>query len=107
MDTLVSDFEMNAHVYWSADNKLIYFRHIDRGDTNIWAVPADGNGYATQVTNFEGAMQSLDIAGNTMAFTRANSVTPGDVWTMSLTGGEGVQLPHWATQFKGVQPPLR
>jgi dipeptidyl aminopeptidase/acylaminoacyl peptidase len=107
MDTFVSDFEMNAHVYWSPNGKLIYFRNITRGNTNVWAVPADGNGYATQITNFEGAMQSLDIAGNTLAFTRATSVSGGDVWTLPTTGGEAVQLTRWATQFRDIQPPVR
>ncbi len=107
METYVSDFEMNAHVFWSPDSKFIYFRNISRGDTNIWAVPADGHGVATQITNFEGAMQSLDIAGNTMAFTRATAVQPSDVWVLPTTGGEAVQVTHWATQFKDVQPPVR
>ena len=107
MDTFVSDFEMNAHVFWSPDSKLIYFRNISRGDTNIWGVPADGKGYATQITNLEGAMQSLDIAGKIMAFTNANSVTPGDVWVSSTAGGEAVQLTDWATQFKDIHPPVQ
>jgi dipeptidyl aminopeptidase/acylaminoacyl peptidase len=105
MDTFVSDFEMNAHVFWSPDSRLIYFRNITRGDTNIWTVPASGNGSATQITNFENAMQSLDITGNLMAFTRATSLTPGDIWILPTSGGEATQLTHWATQFKGIQPP--
>ncbi len=107
MDTDVSDFEMNAHVFWSPDNKLIYFRNITRGDTNIWAVPVDGHGYATQITNFEGAMQSLDIAGGKMAFTRATSVSPGDLWMLPTSGGTASQLTHWATQFRDIRPPER
>jgi len=106
-EAYISDFEMNAHVFWSPDSKRIYFRNIDRGDTNVWAVPADGSGEATQITNREGAMQSLDIVNNAMAFTNATSTTPGDVWTLPVTGGEATQLTHWATQFKGLQPPVR
>jgi dipeptidyl aminopeptidase/acylaminoacyl peptidase len=107
MDTDVSDFEMNAHVFWSTNSKLIYFRNITRGDTNIWAVPVDSHGYATQITNFEGAMQSLDIAGGTMAFTRATPVSPGDLWMLPTSGGTASQLTHWATQFRDVRPPVR
>jgi len=107
MDVDVSDFEMNAHVYWSPDSKMIYFRNITRGNTNLWAVPASGQGYATQITNSEGSMQSLDLAsnGSVFAFTRSTPVSPGDIWMLSTNGGEAKQLTHWATQFKGVRAP--
>jgi dipeptidyl aminopeptidase/acylaminoacyl peptidase len=109
MDVDVSDFEMNAHVFWSPDSSMIYFRNISRGNTNIWAVPADGNGYATQITNFEGGMQSMDVAanGSAIAFTRATPVSSGDVWTMSASGGEATQLTRWATQFRDVRAPVQ
>jgi hypothetical protein len=68
---------MNAHVFWSPDNRLIYFRNITRGNTNIWAVPADGNGYATQITNFEGATQSLDVAGHEIKWMPIRARKPG------------------------------
>ena len=45
-ETLVSDFEMNAHMFWSPDSTLLYFRNISRGDTNIWAIPISGKGEA-------------------------------------------------------------
>ncbi len=107
MDTYVSDFEMNWHVFWSPDSRFLYFRNISRGNTNLWAVPANGKCCATQITDLEGGMQSLDLSGSVVAFTHATSVSPGDIWVMPVGGGEAVQLTHWATQFKDIGPPVQ
>jgi dipeptidyl aminopeptidase/acylaminoacyl peptidase len=107
MDVYVSDFEMNAHVFWSGDGQFIYFRNIARGDTNVWAVPADGKGEATEITNLQGAMRSLDIGSSTLAFTNATQVSPGDLWVMPTGGGEPRQLTGWAARFRGIRSPER
>jgi dipeptidyl aminopeptidase/acylaminoacyl peptidase len=108
-EAYVSDFEMRAHVFWSPDSTAIYYRHINRGDTNMWTVPADGSHTATPVTYGEGAMASLDIAtnGSVAAFVRVTSVSPGELFVLPTIGGEPRQLTHWATQFAGVKPPVQ
>lgn len=108
-ETYVSDFEMNAHMFWSPDSTLLYFRNINRGDTNIWAIPADGSGYATQITNYEGAIPAMDLSpdGKWIAFTRATSTSPGELFAMATAGGVATQLTHWAVHFQDVAPPVR
>ncbi len=106
-EAYVSDFEMAAHVFWSPDSAAIYYRNISRGNTNMWAVPANGSHVATPVTYGVGAMPSLDIAknGSVAAFVRVTSVSPGDLFVLPAVGGEPRQLTHWATQFEGIEAP--
>jgi dipeptidyl aminopeptidase/acylaminoacyl peptidase len=69
----------------------------------------DGSGYATQITDYEGSMPSMDVSadGKWIAFTRVTSVSPGELFLMPSAGGEAAQLTHWATQYKDIAAPVR
>ena len=108
IEAYVSDFEMTAHVFWSQDSMVLCYRNINRGNTNMWSVPADGSHVATPMTYGVGAMPSLDMAqnGSMSAFVRDTSTSPGELYALPAIGGEPRQLTHWATQFEGVRPPV-
>ncbi|HTF72676.1 MAG TPA: prolyl oligopeptidase family serine peptidase, partial [Edaphobacter sp.] len=108
-EAYVSDFEMSAHVFWSPDSTVLYYRNISRGDTNIWGVLADGSHTATPITYGIGTMPSLDLAknGTVAAFVRTSPLSPGELFTIPAIGGEPKQLTHWATDFEGVKAPAQ
>jgi dipeptidyl aminopeptidase/acylaminoacyl peptidase len=109
MDQYVTDLNGMIHMDWGPDSRTLYFRYSVHGDSNIWAVNVEGNGVATQVTNGSGVVHSLSVApkGNYIAMVRATQTDPGDLSVVPLIGGEERQLTHWATEFDGVEAPVR
>ncbi len=109
MDQFVTDLNGGIHMDWGPDNRTLYFRYNVHGDSNIWAINVEGNGVATQVTNGRGVVHALSISpkGDFIALVRATQTDPGDLSIIPTIGGEEKQLTHWATQFDGVQDPVR
>ncbi len=78
---------------WSGDGKWIYFLAGDHGKTLIYRVPPAG-GRIEALLDQDHALGSLSLpaAGDALAFTRTDAVSPAEVWTTSLDGREARPL---------------
>lgn len=108
LNTFVSDLNGALHMYWGPDSKTLYFRYQYRGNWNIWAVDATGDGVATQITNGAGTIPDMDVSpkGDRIAFIRATQLSPGELFVIPTLGGQPVQLTRWATRYRGLVPPV-
>jgi dipeptidyl aminopeptidase/acylaminoacyl peptidase len=92
--TLATSFDAGPDVVgWSSDNKKIYFSEAKGTGTQIYVVDVAANRIEEIKTTSAviGAL-SLNNSGNTFAFVRQTSDTPGDVFVASLPDFNPVQI---------------
>jgi dipeptidyl aminopeptidase/acylaminoacyl peptidase len=92
--TLATSFDAGPDVVgWSSDNKKIYFSEAKGTGTQIYVVDVAANRIEEIKTTpaVIGAL-SLNNSGNTFAFVRQTSDTPGDVFVASLPDFNPVQI---------------
>jgi dipeptidyl aminopeptidase/acylaminoacyl peptidase len=92
--TLATSFDAGPDVVgWSSDNKKIYFSEAKGTGTQIYVIDVAANRIEEIKTTpaVIGAL-SLNNSGNTFAFVRQTSDTPGDVFVASLPDFNPVQI---------------
>ncbi len=106
MQVYATDAIMRHRPLWSADGAHLFFPYLERGHTNLWAVPARG-GVATRVTNLGGAMSSLDAApaGDAFAFVRSGPTEGAEAYHLSAVGGVPRRITWFSPRWQGVRPP--
>ena len=72
---------------WSADGNTIYFLAGDHGKTLIYSVAREG-GAVTPLFDGQYQIGSLTVANGNFAFTRADELTPAEIFSAKATGGE-------------------
>src|SRR5262249_5835868 len=84
----------------------IYFIYHERGDFNIWSVPAAG-GVATRVTAQEGAIRSFetDAKADAFVFIHPTPSRSGDVEYLPAIGGPVRRLTRFSEDWVGLQEP--
>jgi dipeptidyl aminopeptidase/acylaminoacyl peptidase len=104
---LASDNMGAAPVLWSADGKSLFFVYFDRGNANIWSVPADG-GVAAQVTDLTGDLDSVTFSRRSQrfAFVHSTSTYGGMVKVLHASGGEPATVAEVGSRFEGVIEPV-
>ncbi len=100
MQVHATDWLHNFSLFWSGDGERIYFLYHERGDFNLWSVPAAG-GVATRVTNMEGAIRSFSAtaAGDAFAFIRSTPTRGPDVDYITHLGGSFRQVTNFASEW--------
>jgi dipeptidyl aminopeptidase/acylaminoacyl peptidase len=107
MQVYATDFIMRHRPFWSGDGRYLFFPYMERGDTNLWAVPANG-GVATRVTNQGGSVSSLDgtPAGDAFAFVQSGPTEGSDAYYVGANGGDPRRVTWFAPRWQVVRPPL-
>jgi Tol biopolymer transport system component len=107
MQVHATDWLHNLPVFWSGDGRHFYFVYHERGDLNLWSVPAEG-GVATRVTNERGALRSFDTTAKSDAFVyvRSGPTAGAEVQYVRAGGGPPRQLTAFAETWDGVREPL-
>ena len=106
-NALASDNMGAAPVLWSADGETLYFTYFERGNANLWAVPAAG-GVATQVTDVTGDLDSVTFSrkSNRFAFVHSTPTYGGAVRVLPAAGGEPVTVAEVGARFTGMVEPV-
>jgi dipeptidyl aminopeptidase/acylaminoacyl peptidase len=103
---------VNMQVYatgdliWSGDSSLLYFTYQERGDVNLYSVPATG-GVATKVTNDRGVMRGLQASAKADAFVFTRS-TPADgtgSYYLPAIGGPPRRIALQEVGYEGIREP--
>ena len=104
---LASDNMGAAPVLWSSDAKTLFFVYFDRGNANLWSVPADG-GVAAQVTDVKGDLDSVAFsrAAQRFAFVHSTPTHGGVVKVLAASGGEPSTLTEIGSRFEGMTEPV-
>ncbi len=98
-------FEWVADPRIAPDGSRIAFTRVavdtaaDNYRTSLWIIPADGAGPAAPRALTNGprdAQPRWSPDGRTIAFVRGTEVKPGQLFVLSMEGGEAVQLTHLA-----------
>jgi dipeptidyl aminopeptidase/acylaminoacyl peptidase len=76
---------------WSADSLTVYFTAGDKGRTLIYKVSRNG-GAVTPVFEQYCQIGSLNLAGQTLVFTKTDELNPSDIWKANLDGSQMKQL---------------
>jgi len=107
MQIWATDWLHNHRLFWTGDGTSLAFLYHERGDLNIWSVPAAG-GTATRVTNIGGAVRSFHVAndGSAAALVRSVPTRGYDVDYVSLNGGEPTRITRFAPPWSGLQDPI-
>ena len=102
-----TDWLHRMRIFWSGDGGRIYFPYHERGDFNLWSVPAEG-GVATRVTNMGGSLGSISASAGAdlFAFTRATPTRGSDVDLIPAVGGPLRRLTHFAARWNTVVDPV-
>lgn len=92
---------------WSADGSRIYFPYMERGEHNLWVVPAAG-GVATRVTNIGGVQSGFDTDRdvNGFVFVRGSSTQDREVYYLPRTGGPAEAITRFGRSWAGVKEPV-
>ena len=103
---LASDNMGNAPVLWSGDAKTLFFVYFDRGNANLWSVPAAG-GVAAQVTDLKGDLDSVTFsrASQRFAFVHSTPTYGGAIKMLPVAGGEPVTLAEIGSRYEGLTEP--
>lgn len=106
MQVYATDWLHNHRLFWSGDGKSLFFLYLERGDFNLWTVPAAG-GIATRVSHFGGAVRSFhgNARGDAFVFVRTTSTRGAEVDTFSLGARAPVELTHFAQDWEHMQEP--
>jgi dipeptidyl aminopeptidase/acylaminoacyl peptidase len=87
-----ASFDRRANsVLWSADSSTLYFTAGDKGRTLIYKVSRDG-GAVTPVFEQQCQVGSLSLTGQLLAFTKADELTPPEIWKANLDGSQMKQI---------------
>ena len=101
MQVHATDWLHNLSLFWSGDGSHIRFMYLERGDFNLWSVPAAG-GVATRITNIEGALRSFSSTtqGDAFAFVRSTPTRGPDVEHISDLGGNLRRITNFASEWE-------
>ena len=107
MQVYATDSLHNLPVYWSGDGNQFYFVYHERGDYNLWAVPAEG-GIATKITHGLGSLRSLTTTKNADAFAwvRSGPVEGPEIEYIPKIGGPSRQLTQFSEEWQNVEAPI-
>ncbi len=107
MQVYATDATMRNRPIWSDDGEAIYFPYQERGNYDLWSVPAQG-GVATRVSNAGGVMRSIDAArgGHAFVFVRSTPTLGADAYFLPATGGTVERVSNFATLWEGVKEPV-
>lgn len=100
MQVHATDWLHNLGLFWSGDGSHIRFMYLERGDFNLWSVPAAG-GVATRITNIAGALRSFSSTGqgDAFAFVRSTPTRGPDVEYISDLGGRLRRITNFASEW--------
>jgi dipeptidyl aminopeptidase/acylaminoacyl peptidase len=106
MQITATDWLHSLPVYWSGDGQSLYFAYHERGDLNLWSVPAAG-GVATRITNDLGSLRALETTARADAFVyvRSRPVQGSEAFYLTRWGGPPRQLTDFADKWEGVREP--
>jgi len=104
MQVWASDHGMRNDLFWSRDGSRIFFPYMERGDYDVWSVPAEGE-VATRVTNLGGAMGSFDVPSSSreaVYFVREGHGHGDELYRVRTSGGPAERItrltPEWETR---------
>lgn len=106
MQIHASDWLHSQRVVWTDGDRTILFPYLQRGDFDLWAVPAAG-GVATRVTNLGGSIRTIrgSAKGDRVAFVRSTETSGPDLFVVDSRGGSPRQLTQFADSWEGVAAP--
>ncbi len=102
--------EMSVHamdidrVVWSADGDSLVFPVHERGEIELWRVPASG-GVATRMTHEGGVIHGFDGNGDAFVMARSTAARGREADYLDGAGGPLRQLGELATQWSGLTEP--
>ena len=103
MQVHATDWLHNHTVSWSADGSELFFPYHERGEVELWRVPAAG-GVATRVTNMGGSFRAYHATadGSAFVFLRSTSTRGTEVDYVPAEGGAARRLTHFSTRWQGL-----
>ena len=106
VDMQVTAMEVDAPA-WSPDGNELFFPVHERGELELWRVPASG-GVATRVTNMGGVIHGFDASANgeRFAFVRSTATRGRELDLIDREGGKPRQATEVASRWQGVQEPV-
>ncbi|MGY6554042.1 MAG: prolyl oligopeptidase family serine peptidase [Wenzhouxiangella sp.] len=102
----VTAMEVDAPA-WSADGSELFFPVHERGELELWRVPASG-GVASRVTNMGGVIHGFDASANgeRFAVVRSTPTRGRELDLIDREGGSPRQVTQVASRWQGVQEPV-
>jgi dipeptidyl aminopeptidase/acylaminoacyl peptidase len=106
MQIYATDQLHSQPVFWSGDSSHLFFVYHERGDINLWTVPASG-GVATRLTNERGTMRGIetDAKGDAFVYVRTTPTSGGEVEYLPGIGGPPRQLTDGSVEWENVFEP--
>jgi len=106
MQVYATDAIISLPLLWSGDGSQFFFVYHERGDYNLWSVPAAG-GIATRLTNGLGSLRSLDTTakGDAFVYVRSGPVHGSEVEYVTSLGGPPRQITQFADEWENVTAP--
>lgn len=103
MQVHATDWLHNHTVTWSGDGSEIFFPYHERGEVELWRVPAAG-GVATRVTNMGGSFRAYHATpdGSAFVFLRSTPTRGTEVDHVSAAGGSARRLTRFSTRWRGL-----
>ncbi len=91
---------------WSADGSELFFPVHERGEMELWRIPARG-GVATRMTNMGGMIHRFDISANgeQFALVRSTAKRGRELDLIGRDGGPVRQATAVASRWQGLQQP--
>jgi dipeptidyl aminopeptidase/acylaminoacyl peptidase len=107
MQVYATDSLHNLPVLWSGNGEHFYFVYHERGDYNLWSVPAKG-GIATKVTHGLGSLRSLTTTknGDAFAWVRSGPEQGPEIEYIPKIGGRARQLTQFSEEWQNVDAPI-
>ncbi|OVE80079.1 hypothetical protein BVY01_00880 [bacterium I07] len=79
--------------WWSKDGKWIFFTSNRSGNWEIWKIPPDGSGSATQVTQAGGYAPQVSNDGRWLYYTKETKTFEfSGIYKTSISGGDEVEV---------------
>jgi dipeptidyl aminopeptidase/acylaminoacyl peptidase len=106
MQVFATDQLHSQPVFWSGDGSQLFFVYHERGDLNLWSVPAAG-GVATRLTHERGTLRGLGTTtkGDAFVYVRTSPTSGGEVKYLPGIGGPPRQLTTSAVEWENVFEP--
>ena len=105
MQVYATDQLHSQPVFWSSDGNRLFFVYMERGDTNLWSVPAAG-GVATRMTNERGGLRGIETAkGDGFVYVRSTPASGSRVEYLPGIGGPPRPLTEPAVEWENVFEP--